>query len=52
MAALTNFITIGLAIMLPTALVGILLSFMLIGIGELMRASWCVERHLREMGIE
>jgi hypothetical protein len=48
-AALTNFITIGVAIMLPTALVGILLSFLLIGIGELLRATRQIERRLESV---
>lgn len=39
---------IGIAIMAPAALAGVLLSFLLLGISELLRAAWLIEHHLRK----
>ena len=39
---------IGIAIMAPAALAGVLLSFLLLGISELLRATWLIESHLRK----
>ena len=34
--------------MAPAALAGVLLSFLLLGISELLRAAWLIEHHLRK----
>jgi hypothetical protein len=39
---------LGVAIILPAALAGLLLAFILIGVAEMLRALWSIERHLRK----